>query len=90
MCGGDGCLRCGAGWVDDADQPQQLEVGDRGEQVARGVEGGGVEVLAGGRDHPKPLLTEPLVLGQIPLGDVAVDLHRTASASQTVAARASS
>ena len=74
----DGSLRRRSGRVHDANQPQQLEIRDRDEQVARRVEGGGVEVLARGRDHPEALLTESLVLGQIPVRGVTIDLDRAA------------
>ena len=45
------------------------------QQVAVGVEGGGVEVPAAGGDDPQALLAQPLVLRQVPLGDVGVDGH---------------
>src|SRR5207248_8693386 len=76
--------------VHDADQGDQLQPGDQREQVGMGVEGGPVEVLARGGDHPQALLAQPLVLGQVRFRKSSSAGAEPASASKTVAARASS
>ena len=63
---GDGVLGLLARRVDDADEGEQLEVGDQRQQVARRVERGGVEVAAGDGQHAQALAGQPVVLGEDP------------------------
>ena len=69
----DGRLGLVAGRVDHGDERRHLEIGDVAEQVALGVERGGVEVAEGRRHHPVPLalhaqhgVVRPLLQGRRP------------------------
>ncbi len=72
----DRCPGGRAGRVDDADQGKQLQPGDQREQVGAGVKRDRVDFLARDSDHPQALLAQPLVLGQVPLPELAVRRHR--------------
>ena len=61
---GDGVLGLLARRVDDPDQRQQLEIADQRQEVARRVEGSGVEVAPGDGEHPHALCGQPVVLGE--------------------------
>ena len=72
----DRCPGGRAGRVDDADQGKQLQPGDQREQVGAGVKRDRVDFLARDSDHPQALLAQPLVLGQVPLPELAVSRRR--------------
>ena len=83
----DGRQRRLAGRVDHGDDRRHLEVGDVAEQVALGVEGGGVEVAERRGHHPLPLALHAGdgVLG--PLLQALVPGHAGCRGERAVAAR---
>ena len=74
--GRDGSLAVGRGGSTIPTSDSSSRPSTSGEQVGVGVEGGRVEVLAGGGQHPQALLAEPLVLRQVALPELAVGGHR--------------
>ena len=68
---GDRVLRFLPGRVDDADEGQQLQVGDQRQEVSRRVEGCRVEVASGDGEDAQPFSGHPVVLGEHPIDRVA-------------------
>ena len=88
---GDRVPRLLARRVDDADEGEQRQVLHLREQVAAGVEGRGVEVARGHRQHAQALAGEPVVLGQDTIACAALrarsSRRRPGSATSARAAR---
>ena len=72
----DGVLGLLARRVDDADEGEQLQIGDERQQVARRVERGRVEVAPRDRQHAQALAGQPIVLGEDPLAGLVAHRRR--------------